>query len=64
MYVCMHVCIFYLCVCSIYVFPVYVMNVFLGVGSIHKVRVIMYDRGFSIHMGLCIIQIVIHKYMG
>ena len=61
-YVCVYICFFLLLgVCGIYVFTIHVSYVFLGLGYIQKVRVIIHDRGCSIHMGLCSIQVVIHK---
>ena len=71
-YLCVYVCIYiYICVvffflgvCGIYVFTIHMGYVFLGLGYIQKVRMIVHDRGCSIHMRLCFIQIFIHKCIG
>ena len=65
--ICMCVCVyvfFLLGVCDIYVFTIHVTYVFLGLSYIQKVRMIIHNSRCIIHMGLCSIQIVIHKCMG
>ena len=65
--ICIYICVFFcfvLGVCDIYVFTIHMGYVFLGLGYIQKVRMIVHDRGCSIHMRLCFIQIFIHKCIG